>query len=458
MTKPEDSPVDSELKLCAKRPRRTLAPFVMQLPGSLREIHCPRMELFVWRDGQPPVLLGTGSLQLSDPTALRWTMMVADDRSGEGLKALARLQEFPYDERCAMRLEATDCRGVHWSCGWVSPEIQPGSSTHLRLQGALDRLDAMCSGELVAKDSSIELYFDPPPSLPLSETLVTSMAIGKELVGQRFEAGREVRSVLGSTIEVSRDPFSDGLWLVANTTAELPHPYFENWASEPLRVLCGQLIYPRLVARNFGDNTAAVWIRRTFSLRSNVGGLRAGFDGPDALRFWSFYDSCLTFLAHHRDADGQPKFGANLLSRFHEEVIQAAGSSDWVLALAASSAIEGMSQLATKATALPKDFDDDEITAARKHLQCTPGPPALRDRLVSNLAYMGQPSVRKFLGVLVEQQVISASQRDAWVAVRNKVAHGRLDGTGSAPGDDRNLVKLLELLNALTKHVVITKE
>jgi hypothetical protein len=412
------------------------------------------MDLFSEHDGQPPLCTGTGTLHLSDPTSLRWTMMVEDfpEIVASGLMTGGRKALF--DERHSMRLEAMDYRGVQWSCGWVFPRIRPEVATHTRLQGSLVAISAACGGDLVAKHAGIELYFDPAPDLPLSEAMVTSTQIGDELVYQKFEGGREAFSVLGSKFEVMRDPMSDGLWLVAETSADLQHPYFEHWASEPLRILCGQLVYPRLIARNFGNGTAQVWLSKVNRLRSNVGGLRASFRPPDTGHFWNFYRQCLTFLARHRGVDGHPLFGANHLSRFHEEVIQAAGSSDWVLALAASSAIEGMCRLATHATALPTEFDATTIGEARKYLQGMPGPGKLRDRLISNLAYMGNPSVRKFLDELVKRQVIRTDHRDAWVSVRNRVAHGRLDGATALTDDGNHLVLLVELLNALTVHVV----
>jgi len=437
------------------KPRRTLTPFVMQLPGALREVHCPKMELFVGRDGGTPVFTGVGTLHLSDPTSLRWTMMVANVEEAVALGVLTQGRDALCDPKHPMILRVLDYRGVEWNCGWVVPEVRPEVATHPRLHGSLESMVTSCRDEwLVAKHSGIELYFDPAPSVWLSEPMVTTTAIGNEVVFERFDHGREVFSVLGSTIEVSRDPMSDGLWILANTSEHLSHPYFEKWASEPLRILCGQLVYPRLVARNFGDGEAKVWFRRTCSLRSNVGGLRAELPATDPHAFWSLYKQCLSFLSRHRGADGHPLLDTNHLSRFHEEVIQAAGSSDWVLALAASSAIEGMCRLATEVTGLPTEFDAKAISDVTKFLQGTPGPAKLRDRLISGLAYMGRPSTRKFLDDLVDRQVIRERQRDAWVSVRNKVAHGRLDGAGSAEDEHANLVALLGLLNALTMYVV----
>lgn len=274
------------------------------------------------------------------------------------------------------------------------------------------------------------------------------------MVAVKREGGRQRLDLLGSNIEIVRDEWGDGLWVIATTSPKLPHPYLEGWLCEPLRILCGQMIYPRVVARNTGDGRSHISLRRTCSLHSMVGGLRASFDRPDPGSFWTFYKQCLEFLAAHRDEDGNPQFGSNYLSRFHEEVIQAAGSSEWVLALATSSAIEGMCRLAAQATGLPKEFDAKAIGEATKHLKGMPGPERLRDRLVSSLAHMGQPSVRKFLDDLVRRQVIRAEHREAWVSVRNRVAHGRLDGVAKATEDGDTLVLLVELLNALTAHVV----
>jgi hypothetical protein len=432
---------------------RTLAPWIQRLPSTLREIHCPEMKLFVGRDHRPPVLVGFGSLHWDRPTAPHFTMSVHDDCSGEGFSALVRFQRDPENHRNAFMLEVTDHQGTDWHCGWVAPEVEASTGT-LRLRGSLNRITTHPAPAQVCTESSVELYFEPAPRVPLAEGRTTTVKLGNDVVAEKFEDGRQVFDVLGSRIEVSLDPWTDGLWIVASTSKDLSHPYFENWASEPLRILCGQLAYPRMIARNQGGGRAHVSLQRTCSLHSCLGGLRAEFDGRDSTKFWDFYQKCLRFLACHRGPDGYPLFEANPLSRFHEEVVQAAGSSDWVLALAASCAIEGVCRLAAGSSGLPKEFDSDAIEQARVYLRAATSPPKLVERLVSSVGYMGQPSIRKFLGNLVDKRVISSGHFAAWVSVRNKAAHGNLDGSGSPHEDHRNLVLLIQLLNTLTTYVV----
>lgn len=62
-----------------------------------------------------------------------------------------------------------------------------------------------------------------------------------------------LQHTLGSDIAFHYDSASGLLSVNVPASPQLPLTYTENWIGEPLRIMFGQLIYPRLVARNLPD-------------------------------------------------------------------------------------------------------------------------------------------------------------------------------------------------------------
>src|ERR1039458_4480334 len=132
--------------------------------------------------------------------------------------------------------------------------------------------------------------------------MLSVFSVEGEEIARRRSGGQKTVSVLGSEITFFYTPFGEGLWVTAKTSDKLRHPYLENWLSEPLRILLGQLVFPRLVARNFGDGTAEVWLRpspRRFSNSGITALVRGGFAGA-APQFWELYPNLLTLIAEAR--------------------------------------------------------------------------------------------------------------------------------------------------------------
>lgn len=115
-----------------------------------------------------------------------------------------------------------------------------------------------------------------------------------------------------------------------------------------------------------------------------------------------------------------------------------------MLALAAASAVEGVCKVAAGDAGLPSEHRAADVAAVRKRLKSWKRFTGIRDRLLPPLEYIGQPSVRAFLGHLVKTSAISSRHRDAWTHVRNRVAHGVLGDPWSDEESDQRLVLLLE--------------
>ncbi|NIC43590.1 hypothetical protein [Aquabacterium sp. A08] len=274
--------------------------------------------------------------------------------------------------------------------------------------------------------------------------------MGTTELGWRTQGGRHRTEVLGAEITATTQPWRNELWICARTSDELNHSYLENWLSEPLRALRGQLIYPRLVARKFSDGRAIVWVRTAPALARSLGGCASQLKVRSAAEFWAFYASYLTYVAKHRGADGNPGFEANDLTRLHDEVIQARMSgSHWVIALCVASAIEGLIKLDPAFASAPADFSDTDV-AALKSFASGVSQELLATRLKGWIKTLDHPSPARYLSRLEKEGRISRAQLEAWRKVRNVVAHGNLFEPWGTSEEHAQLVALVKLFYRLT--------
>lgn len=427
---------------------RTLTSFEWLLQPTEHVIQCPRMFLDGWHDHQPPIFEGSGRFTLRNSTEIHFEFDAKARIQTEGMRALRHCAEEPDDHTSAMRLRGIDYSGTEWNAGWVQPHLGEIQGDYLQLFG---ESQALCtSAQQKEPKSGVELAYSPTPDVPFTEVIRTTAHLGETQLGWRTSGGKHRMEILGSVIEVMTQPWSGELWICAGTSEYLQHPYLENWLSEPLRALRGQLIYPRLVARNFEDGHAAVWVRPAPSLQTTLGGCASQLRNRSPAEFWSFYELYLTYVARHRNADGRPEFEANDLTRLHDEVIQARmAGSHWVIALCVASAVEGIVKLDPRFASAPPDFTAEELASAQKAISELEND-ALRDRLKNSVALLGHASVAKYLSQMQRDGRISKSQLDAWKKVRNQVAHGNLFGPWGTREERERLVDLIQLFYRLT--------
>ena len=219
---------------------------------------------------------------------------------------------------------------------------------------------------------------------------------GKE-IQQTREAGRHAIQVLGSEITFSYLPESPALYVTASISTDLSHPYLENWLSEPLRILVGQLIYPRFVARNFGNRRAVVSIRPS-PLRIQYAGL-ASLLGEDPViadsRFWETYATLLALIARARDQHGHPNFQNHRLTQFYEEIVQSTKGSRWVQCLTLASSAEGIAKMLVRPAERQSDFSREDIANLKKVVASWDGDEELRKRVVAEIERTSQRTIAR---------------------------------------------------------------
>ena len=249
---------------------RTLEHWESRLTAVPNIIECPSMQL-IGRDHEPPIFVGPGHIDIRNSTAIDFTMFAKPTNGNEAFLRLVRARENPYEIFDQFRLVATDYEGTEWACGWTRPELKGNPKVGWLLTGKLTSLVTQASGPFVSTDSGVELVFRPKLDLPMDRMMISVSSIGGEEVERRRTAGEHTIQVLDSEVKFFYEPSGKSLWITAKTSERLAHPFAENWISEPLRILLGQLVFPRLVARNFGNRTAQVWLRRSPRRFDNAG-------------------------------------------------------------------------------------------------------------------------------------------------------------------------------------------
>ena len=279
------------------------------------------------------------------------------------------------------------------------------------------------------------------------------------LNSQDAKSRRErVLEILGSIVLLAYEDLTGTFLITSSDSPELPAPYAENWLSEPLRIIFGQLIYPRLVARNFGGGRAQVQIRRSPAL---IRGARwaALWERVDAAEdtsvLWLHYVQLLALIARARDEDGRPNFEPHKITRLYEEIIQAALGSRWVWALTYASSIEALTKmLMAKDAKLKSPQAEAAIEVLVKHIDTGPGDPHLKAIAVNAVRRTVANSTIKSLRNLKAAGVITEVQLFTWEKIRHAVMHGSLVSPYSSAEDDARLLSLAAMMHALTRELV----
>jgi hypothetical protein len=430
----------------------TLSRWVDRLLGGKKVIECPHMEL-LGRDHEPPVFTGPGHITINPDTRMRFVMHATPRDSSDAFKKIIQAQQHPYDYRHQFRVNTVGYDGTEWSGGWTSVTLGEVTDNVWRLSGPIRSLHTGAEGFGVAEDSSVELVYDRELRLPIPMNMVgTVVRDGKQVLESR-SAGSKIVKVLDVEIEFFRDAEREHLWAVARTSPNFPHPHLENWVSEPLNMLLGEIVTPRLVARNFGGGRAFITLheasgRPADSLVATI--LREDPLGSgDGL--WSLYKDILTLVATARDADGGRNFEAHPLTRFYWEIIQATKGSNWVLCMTLASVVEGLTKLTYPMAPQEANWPEADVRSLRETIESWKGNDDLRS---SVLNYFSRRTTKGLAGVLrslAREGVISKPQTKAWETLRNSSMHGEMVVPWSDQEQDAQINHLVELTHRMAK-------
>lgn len=413
----------------------------------------PHLELIA-RDGAPAVVIGTGEVRISSLARAEFMLTGKPKDIGYAFAEICRQQRNPYDDLARFRLVGTDTDGVEWALGWTVPRVNAESDEAWTFCGELEGLCPHDESPSVSPVSGTELIYVVPVNHPMALSM-SRFASTDQADGLRRR--EHVMEVLGSTIRLSYEPAVGALSITASHSLGLPPTFAENWLGEPLRILFGQLVFPRLVARNLGGGKALVFIRPSPGMVRGAGWAALwGDDYPAAAKaeFWNLYSQLLTFIAQARDKDGQPNFEANKVTKLYEEIIQAAPGSRWVWALTFASSIEGLARMLIPKGKKRSDPEMEGIDKLIAHIDAWIGSAFLKGVARSAVHRTAEITTIHTLRDLKAAGVITAEHLSAWASIRNSVMHGSLISPYSSEEEDGKLLALAAMMHALTREIL----
>jgi hypothetical protein len=435
----------------------TLDKWLHLLGGYPKTIIFPQMSLDGCNDWAGPLLVGSGELRLPDPSKFEYTLRGCPPNLANMMRWTRRAQENPYQTTAQFRLMGTDTSGIDWNLGWTRPEFQTIEGEEWLLTG---QVDSMMKGEDVQDGdaiSSVENIFEIPRSTAMGQVLARVLGTpqSQDNPGRR----ERVLDVLGTQIRFCYDPNSRQLAVSAPTSSAFFHPYAENALAQPLRIMFGQLVFPRLIARNFGQGRAMISLRRTpgFIRNESFAALLASsmpsIDG-EAENFWKLYTQILSYVVEERGSDDSPNFESNSVTRFHEELNQATRGTRWVWALTLASVVEGQTKMLVQPKERRDDVDEAAIASLCKHIAEWHGDKQLSARATQAVKQATDLTTTRVLIRLRDAGIVTVAQFASWKALRNAVMHGSLISPWSTEEEDQKIMDLAELVRALTLQIV----
>jgi len=410
------------------------------------EIACSEMTLLAG-DHDPPIVVGRGSITVMSSTRFTYRLTGTPNDVGHALKSLRRLEADPFDGRLRSRLLVTTDQGEEIMGGWTEPRVVSHDDLWT-FAGEIEALSLIEEGQF---EPGIESVYILPQS-HRARTILRRF-IGGETLGDTsvdFD-------VLSSKMRIELDDDRAELRIIASASDAMHQTLLENWVGEPLRILFGQPIYPRFVARRSQDRSMN-WVRPS-PLWNEATDHVALWQGPrqyiDRERFWLAYRRLLAHIAR------SDEFEAHRLTSLYEELMDAANGSRWVWALSYASTAEALLDI----LGLPgkpridlseqeRDTLADEITAFRQFLDGWEGSDHIAEAAKRAVARLPQTSAAQALRALVAKGVVQQDQYDAWNSLRNRVMHGNLVSPYSSAKDDKLLLDLAGLCRALTWHLI----
>lgn len=410
------------------------------------EIACPEMTLLAG-DHEPPIVVGKGSITVSSATRFTYRLKGKPEDVAHALKSLRRVETDPFDGRLRSRLIVTTDRGEKLMGGWTEPRADVSDDLWV-FTGEIEALSLFEDGHF---EPGIECIYCLPPSH--RARIVLRRFIGDDTTGDMsvtFE-------VLGSQIRVELDDARNELRIIASASEAMHPTLLENWVGEPLRILLGQPVYPRLVARRSHDRSMN-WVRPSPAWSEATDHV-ALWQGPrqyiDRERFWLAYRRLLAHIARTDD------FEAHRMTSLYGELMDAANGSRWVWALTYASKAEALLDILGLPGKPRADLSDqerdalaDEIAAFREFLKQWNGSDELAEAANRAVARMPQTSAAQALRALVAKGVVQQDEYDAWNSLRNRVMHGHLVSPYSSAKDDKLLLDLASLCRTLTWYLI----
>jgi hypothetical protein len=418
----------------------------LALAGLDSSIPCPEMKL-LGRWGEA-LATGSGNIHLDKLGDFHFELNGKATNPKKLKQFIAGHQTNPYDGLGRFRLVAVNATGQELHCGFVTKStVKFNNDTSLQCLGVAEGLsfDAPAIGKI-----GTEILILLPERHWISHGL---SAIFRPLKPSGIS--KHTIEVLGSCVEFSHDPASNSLAISVECSEEFPQTYTEGWLSEPLRMMLGQLVFPRVIVRSNPDQAIIMvpQIRQWHAEADGFALLDPASIYDDQTHFFKLYGDLLTFVATARDGEGNRNFERHDLTLFYEELAQAMRGSRWIMTLTLASAVEGVLSQIFPIGTRDETANLDELRDLKNyiekwegHLASSPESIAnLKDRAKSSVSFAAELTAIKRLRLLANEKKVRREDVAAWDEVRNKVAHGNIFSRFSSAENDRIILNLMSL-------------
>jgi len=409
----------------------------LEAPKTMELVHAE----LIGRDPTQPLMVGPAQIRMQSLQDFSYNMNSIKEHPIALFRAIEHQHQNSFDATARLRLFGKDADGTDWSCGWTMPKVVNLGSW--AVEGKLTALDI--TDRLATETHSTELLFRADLLHPLARIMGV-------LGGPRQKRFERRLEILGSALDFSYERANNVVSIVASHSEQLRPTYTERWLCEPLRIMFGQPIQPRLFARNIGRE-AIVFILPVprLDVSSWSAFLSDEFSHPD--KFFDCYSQLLTMIALAGDISGE----AHPVTRFYDELAQVANASRWVIALTIAGCTEGLEKVLRKNMATgeipeePRSKDADDLAEKIEKLEA---PSVLKRRAIKALLPPKGASTVRTLRALQKRGVISSDQLKAWEKLRHAVMHGELISPYSNEDEDKQLMDLFAIVRALTRELV----
>lgn len=416
-------------------------------------LECSDIQL-VGLDSEGALISGPGRIEIDSTSGIRFSMYGSMSDTDKAFRRIVSASKNPYDALEQFRLFATDYEGNEWNGGYTAVNFFTDHKHGWPLAGELQGLSTKVIDDWVAPTSSVELLFAPAFSLPLSELMKTKTTIDEEELNNSSRRGRHVFSALSTEIKFAIDPSGNELWLTAKTSKQLKHPFAELLLLEPLRILLGAPVCPRLIARNMGDGSAHVILRPPAQrqIKPSLIGLMPlmVYERTHGEQFWQLYTEILSMIA----AEDKTSMQSHAVTQHYEELSQALLGSRWVIILTLASTVEALAKSLMSEEDKRSTFCDATLDSMKEHLKSWKGDCALRGRMLSELGKAKKRGVQAFLKKMGKDGKVEEAHVAIWRKLRNSVMHGELTEPWPTEEGDKHMRELITLVHGLTRTLI----
>lgn len=413
-------------------------------------IECARFEVQGPAHWEPPLLVGPGHINVRSRTRINVLIHGKPSEDGDFLRSIREAYEYPDDIHKQLRVTARDYDGIEWTCGYLPLKIVSSESGVVLVSGDVEILTTMASGHFVASDKSIEVLLDEGVRIPLPMNLEQVTKRGGVELSSARGPGATTIDALGTQIEFAREPGSDAIWVNAAASTEFYAPFAEGWICEPFSILLGHPVYPRMSARNRGDQVAQVSVLPSPSYKPYAAAMLGGDPYTDPKGFWELYTAILKMVATSRSDHMHP------VTAYYQELYKAASGSHWVLCMTLASVVEGLLKLLQRDAYSKAEPVNGNVELLLAYIRKWDGNSDLKNWILNSAASAGKMGTVRRLKQLVKDGVGTNEQVDVWRDVRNRVMHGELVSPWDDYDLDSKIAKLFSLVHAMTRKVIET--